>query len=119
MAGADALGRPDLGRLMPGATADVAVFGLADGYMAPGLDPVQALVAGAAAEYARAVWIAGRLVAENGALPGFDMAAAHARAQEQFAQLVARYPDRTWKHPPAEEIFAPSYRPAPRSAACA
>ena len=81
------------------------MFGLADGYMAPGLDPVQALVAGAAAQYARAVWIAGRLVAENGALPGFDMAAAHARAQEQFAQLVARYPDRTWKHPPAEEIF--------------
>lgn len=114
VAGADALGRPDLGRLMPGAAADVAVFDLADGYMAPGLDPVQALLAGAAAPYARAVWVAGRLAAEHGALPGFDMAAAHARAQEQFARLVARYPDRTWKHPPAGTIFAPSYQPAAR-----
>jgi cytosine/adenosine deaminase-related metal-dependent hydrolase len=109
ISGADALGRPDLGRLAPGAAADLAVFDLSDGYMVPGLDPVQALLAGGAARYARAVWVAGRLVAERGELPGFDMDRASARAQIQFARLVGRYPDRTWQHPRVEEIFASSY----------
>lgn len=113
VAGADALGRPDLGRLAPGAAADIAVFDLADGYMVPGLDPVQALLAGAAPPYARAVWVAGRLVAERGALPGFDMDAAHAQAQSQFARLVSRYPERTWRHPPLEDMFASSYPAIP------
>lgn len=109
IAGADALGRPDLGRLEPGAAADIAVFDLADGYMVPGLDPVQALLAGASVPFARAVWVAGRLVAEQGELPGFDMQAAHARAQAQFARLVDLYPERTWRHPPLEQIFRASY----------
>ena len=42
---------------------------------------------------------------------GFDMATASARAQARFDGLVARYPDRTWAHPPVAQIFPPAYPP--------
>lgn len=116
IAGADALGRPDLGRLAPGAAADIAVFDLSDGYMAPALDPVQALLAGGSTKLARAVWVAGRLVAECGDIPGVDTSSWNARAQQQFADLVSRYPDRTWHHPPVERIFTSSYPRSPTRA---
>ena len=45
----------------------------------------------------------------DGVIPGFDFDAAHGRAQAQFERLVARYPQRTWQHPPLETIFPPSY----------
>ena len=46
LGGAQALGRDDLGRLAPGARADIAVFGLDDAVMAPSIDPITTLVAG-------------------------------------------------------------------------
>ena len=109
IAGADALGRPDLGRLSQGATADIAVFDLSDNYMVTALDPIQALLAGGSKPHARAVWVAGRLVAERGVVPGVDLAADNIVAQVQFAGLVSRYPERTWRHPPIEQVFASSY----------
>jgi hypothetical protein len=49
----------------------------------------------------------------DGRIPGFDARLAQEQAQTQFDGLVARYPDRTWGHPPAEQIFSSSYpRPA-------
>jgi hypothetical protein len=37
------------------------------------------------------------------------MKAAPQRAQEQFDGLIAKYPERSWNHPPVSEIFPPSY----------
>jgi hypothetical protein len=37
------------------------------------------------------------------------MEAARQRAQRQFDGLVAKYPQRSWGHPPVSELFAPSY----------
>ena len=51
----------------------------------------------------------------DGRIPGFDAAQAQAQAQAQFDGLVARYPDRTWGHPPVDEIFSSSYPRPPRS----
>jgi len=42
--GADALGRPDLGRIAVGATADLAVFDLSGYHLEPVIDPVKSLV---------------------------------------------------------------------------
>ena len=106
---ADALGRPDLGRLAPGCAADIAVFRLDGIHTGPVQDPIQALFTGGSGRDVRDVWVAGRHVVRDGALPGFDLPAAHARAQAQFERLVARYPERTWRHPPVETIFPPSY----------
>lgn len=107
--GADALGRPDLGRLQPGAAADIAVFNLGPDYMGHAVDPIQALLIGGANWGARDVMVAGRFVVKDGAIPGFNMADAHEQARIQFARLVARYPERTWGHPPVAEIFSSSY----------
>ena len=107
--GADALGRPDLGRLMAGAQADITVFDLSHPLIGQVIDPIQTLLIGGSGRDVRDVFVAGRHVVRGGALPGFDLGAAHGRAQAQFDGLVARYPERTWKHPPVEAIFPPSY----------
>lgn len=109
--GADALRRPDLGRLMPGAKADIAIFDMADPLMAPRVDPVRSLILGATGRVTRAVFVDGRLSMRDGQVAGMDMAAARTQAQAQFDALIAKYPDRTWAHPPVEQIFPPSYPP--------
>lgn len=111
LGGADALRRPDLGRLMPGAKADIAIFDMADPLIAPRVDPVRSLVLGATGRVTRAVFVDGRLSMRDGQVTGLDMATARARAQAQFDGLVQKYPDRTWGHPPVGDIFPPAYPP--------
>jgi cytosine/adenosine deaminase-related metal-dependent hydrolase len=107
--GADALGRSDLGRLMPGAMADIVVFDFSHDHVGQIIDPIQTLLIGASGRDARHVVVAGRMVVVDRAIPGLDMQAAGIRAQAQFEGLIARYPERTFGHPPVEEIFSSSY----------
>lgn len=109
LGGADALRRPDLGRLAPGAKADIAIFDMADPFMAPRIDPVRTLVLGATGRVTKAVFVDGRLSMREGCVAGFDMAEGRRRAQEQFDGLRAKYPDRTLGHPPESAIFPPAY----------
>ncbi|MBR9765118.1 MAG: amidohydrolase family protein [Rhodobacteraceae bacterium] len=106
LGGAEALNRPDLGRLAAGAMADIAVIDLSQTLQTP--DPVQTLMTSASGRDVRDVWIDGRRVMQDRRIPGFD-AADHARAQAQFDRLVAKYPDRTAGHQPLSRIFPPSY----------
>src|SRR5262249_42871802 len=107
--GADALGRPDLGRLEPGAQADIVVFDFAHDRIGQVIDPIQTLLVGGSGRDVRHVVVGGRMVVVNGAIPGFDMDAAGRWAQQQFAALMQRYPDRTLDHPPIGDIFSSSY----------
>jgi cytosine/adenosine deaminase-related metal-dependent hydrolase len=107
--GADALQRPDLGRLQPGAAADITVFDLGGVHVGQAIDPIQTLLLGASGRDVTAVWVAGRAVVDGGRVLAIDLPAAHRQAQGQFDAVIAQYPDRTWGHPPVEEIFAPSY----------
>lgn len=109
LGGADALRRPDLGRLQAGAKADITVFDFSHPRIGQVIDPIQTLLIGGSGRDVRDVFVDGRHVVRDGEIPGFDLAAAHARAQAQFDGLVARYPERTWKHPSIGEIFTPSY----------
>ncbi|PSJ56883.1 amidohydrolase family protein [Pseudaminobacter soli (ex Li et al. 2025)] len=109
LGGAKALGRSDIGRLAPRARADIAVFRLDDPYMTPTIDPITTLVLGGSGKVTQAVFVDGRLSMRDGKLAGFDIRAARERAQRQFEGLVAKYPDRSWQHPPMSELFAPSY----------
>lgn len=107
--GAQALGRDDIGVLRAGGKADLAVFDLSDPAMAPTIDPVQTLILGTSGRVTRATIVDGRLSMRDGAVAGFDMAGARARAQDQFDRLLARYPDRTVGHPDLATIFPPAY----------
>lgn len=109
LGGAKALGRDDLGKLMAGARADIAVFGLDDAVMAPSIDPITTLVTGGSGKVTQAVFVDGRLSMRFGEVAGIDMKAGRERAQRQFDGLIAKYPERSWGNPPVSEIFPPSY----------
>ena len=72
---ARALGRLDLGHLMPGARGDVTVVALDSVFSAPVFDPVRALVYYAGAADIRHTLVEGRCVVRDGAIPGVDLAA--------------------------------------------
>lgn len=109
IAGGKALGRDDIGVLRAGGCADLAVFDMQDVHMAPRIDPVQTLLQGATGRVTRATIVDGRLSMRDGAVAGIDMADARAQAQAQFDGLVAKYPERTLGHPPARNLFEPTY----------
>lgn len=107
--GADALGRPDLGRLSPGCRADIVAWDLASPDIGQVIDPIQTLLIGGSGRDVKSVIIDGRFVMEDRKIPGMDFDADVRRAQRQFEGLMARYPDRTYGHPPTSEIFSSAY----------
>jgi cytosine/adenosine deaminase-related metal-dependent hydrolase len=109
LGGADALGRPDLGRLAPECRADIVVWDLANPDLGQLIDPIQTLLIGGSGRDVRTVIIDGRFVMEDRQIPGMDFAADALRAQRQFDGLIARYPDRTFGHPAVSEIFSSAY----------
>lgn len=108
LGGARALGRDDLGRLVPGAKADISVIDLSGALQTP--DPIQTLMTSCTGQNVRDVWIDGHRVMQDRTLPSIDETADRARAQGQFDRLIMKYPDRTLGHPPVSDIFPSSYR---------
>lgn len=107
--GANALGRADLGRLQAGAKADLVVIGLDRPSLGQVIDPIQTLLLAGQGGDVHSVMIDGRWVMQDRIIPGVDEIADAARAQQQFEGLMAKYPVRTWGHPPVSEIFSSSY----------
>jgi cytosine/adenosine deaminase-related metal-dependent hydrolase len=94
--GARILRRPDLGRLAPGAKADLF---LADGRhpaMRPLRDPLRSLVYSAGDRAVRDVFVAGRQVVSGGTVPGIDIEAAIARLQAGQDATLATTAARDW-----------------------
>ncbi|ETX27468.1 amidohydrolase family protein [Roseivivax isoporae] len=92
--GARILGRDDIGRLAPGAKADLFLADLRDPAMMPVRDPLRSLVYVAAERAVRDVFVDGRHVLVDGEVPAFDLAsalerleAAQRRAEEAFTGL--------------------------------
>ena len=115
LGGARALGRDDLGRLAPGAKADITVFDLGRDQAGQVIDPIQTMMIGGSGRDFDTVIVDGRFVMREKRLPGVDLAALHAQAQAQFEGLIAKYPERTVGHPPVHEIFSSSYPRTGRS----
>jgi len=72
LGGARALGRDDLGRLAPGAKADMVLWKGASWGMTPLRDPVKNIVYNATAEDVDRVWVDGRLVVDGGRVRAAD-----------------------------------------------
>ncbi len=72
LGGAKALGRPDLGRLAPGAKADIVVVDLTGLHTALTYDPIKTMVYFASQNDIKTVIVDGRKVVEEGRILGLD-----------------------------------------------
>ena len=87
--GATALGRDDIGRLAPGAKADLVLVDLTNPAMRPARDPLRSLVYSAADRAVEAVYVDGREVARGGVVPSIDLEAATRKVEAAQAEGLA------------------------------
>ncbi len=102
--GATALGRDDLGRLAPGAKADILIADLEHPHMRPVRDPLRSLVYSAAERAVTDVFVDGRQVVADRRVAGLDPESAHGRLQEAQARMLSEGRRKDFAHRDAETI---------------
>jgi cytosine/adenosine deaminase-related metal-dependent hydrolase len=108
--GADALRRPDLGRIAVGAKADVVFINLESIRMSPVRDPIRNLVYGATDQDVERVIIDGKTVVEKGCVLGleeYEIAMELQRIGEHFIDSI---PNRNKEGKTADEISPLSFK---------
>jgi len=85
------------------------VFDLSCAELGQVIDPIQTMMIAGSTHGFTHVAVNGEFRMIGKKVKGFDEVAGAARARHQFDRLVSRYPDRTRRHPPVEEIFSSSY----------
>lgn len=106
IAGARALGRDDLGRLAPGAKADVTVIDLRRLHSGPSDDPIRALVHYAVPPDVERVFVDGRAVVRDGRVLGIDERAVLLEAGRATARMIEQFV--AWSGRTVEELSPPS-----------
>ncbi len=110
LGGAKALGREDLGRLAPGAKADIIVIDL-DGYhMGTIDDPLRTLCLAGSGRDVKTSIINGKFVMKDRVIPGFDYETAKQKAQGYYEKMKMSYYHRSCAHLPEEEFFSSSFK---------
>ncbi|WP_428486332.1 amidohydrolase family protein [Rhodopila sp.] len=102
--GAQALGRTDIGRLEPGAKADLVLVDLKNPWMMPARDPLRSLVYTAADRAIETVFIDGRMVVEHGKVLTMDHAAALEALTDAQARMIAEVPNHDWARRGADDL---------------
>ncbi|MEV0583661.1 amidohydrolase family protein [Nonomuraea sp. NPDC050310] len=110
LGGARALGREDLGRLAPGAKADLTVVDLSGPRVGPVDDPIRTLLMNCGGADVTTVVIDGRVVMRDRVIPGVDESAMRERAQDYFDRMKAAYSERDHLRRPGAELFPASFR---------
>lgn len=108
LGGAKALGRDDIGRLAPGAKADITVFSLRGLHLGPLFDPLKNLILAGRGDDCIASYIDGRCVMQNGQVQGVDYTALQQQAQQQFHKLMRSHSDRAFGQPDWRDLFKPA-----------
>ncbi|WP_420180232.1 chlorohydrolase family protein [Paenarthrobacter sp. TA1.8] len=109
LGGAHALRRPDLGRLEPGAQADLVAFSLGDIRDGVHDDPLRTLILNGTARQAVLSVVAGRTIMTNGVIEGVDLDYWRAKGQELFDKMRNAYTVRDARNRAADELFPPVY----------
>jgi cytosine/adenosine deaminase-related metal-dependent hydrolase len=105
LGGARALGRDDLGRLAPGAKADIVIVDLNRFDLGPLDDPLQTLVQCASRRDVETVVVDGKIVVDGGRVVGIDEAELLARARGAYRGLKERVLARFWPGRAEVEVF--------------
>jgi cytosine/adenosine deaminase-related metal-dependent hydrolase len=92
--GATGLRRDDIGRLAPGARADLVLVDLTNPWMMPARDPLRSLVFHAADRAVRDVYVGGQKVVANGRVLTLNHADALGRLTEAQRRMEAAVPER-------------------------
>jgi len=108
--GAKALMRDDLGRLAPGAKADLVLVDLGCTDMQPVRDPLRSLVFYAADRAVRDVYVDGRQVVSEGKVLTLDAPAAAARLAEAQQRMMDLVPKRDYLKRTADQVAPLSLR---------
>ena len=109
LGGARALGRDDLGRIAPGARADLVLWKAASWGMTPLRDPVKNIVYNATAEDIERVYVEGRLVVEGGRVLAADEAAILAALQAGGERMWPRMREFDWAARDADTLSPQTY----------
>jgi cytosine/adenosine deaminase-related metal-dependent hydrolase len=102
--GAWALMRSDLGRLAPGAKADIVLVDLKHPLMQPARDPLRSLIYAAAERAVRDVYVNGTKVLEQGEVLTLDYARAVSRLEEVRQRTEENIPKADCKRRTSAEI---------------
>jgi cytosine/adenosine deaminase-related metal-dependent hydrolase len=102
--GARALMRDDLGRLAPGAKADLVLVDVTHPDMMPARDPLRSLIFHAADRAVKDVYVAGRRIVADGKVTTLDHNGAAERLAEAQARMLAATPGRDYRGRTADEI---------------
>ncbi len=111
LGGAKALGRDDLGRLAPGAKADLLVWAGESLTMTPLRDPIRNLVYSAQGEDLATVVIDGEVVMRDRVIPGVDVARLAHDLQAAAERMWPRIPNGDWAGRTVDELSPQSYPP--------
>ena len=113
LGGAHALGRQDIGRLAPGARADIVMVDLRAAHFGAVRDPIKSLVEYASASDIDTVIVDGRTLIEGRRAVALDEPALLARVQQSGEQAWASSADWHWRHATVDEVAPMSYPLAP------
>ena len=102
--GAKALGRDDLGRLIPGAKADLVLVDLEHPHMRPIRDPLRSLVFSAAERAVKSVYVDGRKVVDNGRVLTIDVDDALDRLQAAQERMIGDVADNDFLKRSADDM---------------
>jgi cytosine/adenosine deaminase-related metal-dependent hydrolase len=111
VAGARALRRDDIGRLAPGAKADIVVVDMQSMRMGPYRDPIKALVNCGTGDDVETVIVDGRTVVEQHRVVGVDEDALRREAQREAERLWATVPEWHWQRLSTEQLSPMSFPP--------
>jgi len=103
------LGRDDIGRLTPGAKADITMVDFDRVTIGPTDDPIRSLIYYGSANDVQSVVINGKTVVEGFKAVGVDEAEVVRRAQPVTDKLKQTLVDWDWARRPAETRFPPSF----------